>query len=68
MYCRDGADLAARNRRAGTAYAEPASVLVCVMKIKRLAERTEVGGQANEILRKASVYFAMRELDRRPKP
>jgi transposase-like protein len=24
--------------------------------------------QANEILRKASAYFAMAELDRRPKP
>ncbi len=37
-------------------------------KIKALEREVRELRQANEILRKASAYFAMAELDRRPKP
>ena len=37
-------------------------------KIKALERENRELRQANEILRKASAYFAMAELDRRPKP
>jgi transposase len=37
-------------------------------KIKTLEREVRELRQANEILRKASAYFAMAELDRRPKP
>src|SRR6202012_2552169 len=37
-------------------------------KIKTLEGENRELRQANEILRKASAYFAMAELDRRPKP
>jgi transposase len=37
-------------------------------KMKALERENRELRQANEILRKASAYFAMAELDRRPKP
>ena len=37
-------------------------------RIKALEREVRELRQANEILRKASVYFAQAELDRRPKP
>ena len=37
-------------------------------KIKAMEREIRELRQANEILRKASAYFAMAELDRRPKP
>ena len=37
-------------------------------RIKALEREVRELRQANEILRKASAYFAMAELDRRPKP
>ena len=37
-------------------------------RIKVLERKNRELRQANEILRKASAYFAMAELDRRPKP
>jgi transposase-like protein len=37
-------------------------------RIKVLEREVRELRQANEILRKASAYFAMAELDRRPKP
>ena len=37
-------------------------------KMKALERENRALQQANEILRKASAYFAMAELDRRPKP
>ena len=37
-------------------------------KMKALERANRELRQANEILRKASAYFAMAELDRRPKP
>ena len=37
-------------------------------KLKALERENRELRQANEILRKASAYFAMAELDRRPKP
>src|SRR4051812_34779559 len=47
--------------RAGSASTEQA-------RIKALERETRELRQANEILRKASVYFAMAELDRHSKP
>ena len=37
-------------------------------RIKALEREVRELRQANELLRKASAYFAMAELDRRPKP
>ncbi len=37
-------------------------------RVKALEREVRELRQANEILRKASAYFAMAELDRRPKP
>jgi transposase len=37
-------------------------------KLKALERENRELRQANEILRKVSAYFAMAELDRRPKP
>ena len=47
--------------RAGSSSAEQA-------RIKALEREVRDLRQANEILRKASAYFAMAELDRRSKP
>src|SRR4051794_30474094 len=37
-------------------------------RVKALGREVRELGQANQILRKASAYFARAELDRRPKP
>jgi transposase-like protein len=50
-----------RGLRAGSTSAEQA-------RIKDLEREVRELRQANEILRKASAYFAMAELDRRSKP
>jgi transposase-like protein len=50
-----------RGLRAGSTSAEQA-------RIKDLEREVRALRQANEILRKASAYFAMAELDRRSKP
>ena len=50
-----------RGRRAGV----PTEM---AQKVKALARENRELRQANEILRKASAYFAMAELDRRSKP
>src|SRR3954447_5042405 len=49
----------------GTRAGVPAEV---AEKLKTLERENRELRQANEILRKASAYFAMAELDRRPKP
>ena len=50
---------------AGRAPGVPAEVAA---KLKALERENRELRQANEILRKASAYFAAAELDRRPKP
>ena len=50
-----------RGLQAGSASAEQARIKALEREVRELR-------QANEILRKASAYFAMAELDRRSKP
>ena len=57
---------AARLGKAGGARAGPSGAEQA--RIKALERENRELRQANEILRKASAYFAMAELDRRSKP
>ena len=55
-------------RRRSTAAGARGVPTEMAQKVKALARENRELRQANEILRKASAYFAMAELDRRSKP
>ena len=57
-----------RRPRSIAAQREPGVPTDMADKLKALERENRELRQANEILRKASAYFAMAELDRRSKP
>src|SRR5215207_2060875 len=59
---------AARRRRCAAGFARPSATTAGQERIRALERENRELRQANEILRKASAYFAQAELDRRSKP